>query len=167
MKKECSEKGAHLLNLWLAHYEAIRTVGDYILGTYEKEEAHDKISEIANELENLEKQGLVSQNEYEELSNLISDIHSNLEEDKAPEIREALDKVGKKAYNKMFDEVIVCECGEALAIEEKLGKEALAKILAPKIEGELIECPYCFTKFPHSGFPELQVCPQCGAELLV
>lgn len=29
----------------------------------------------------------------------------------------------------MFQEVVTCECGEAKAIEEKLGKEALRKIL--------------------------------------
>jgi len=35
------------------------------------------------------------------------------------------------------------------------------------VKGTIITCPYCGTKFPHSGRVELQVCPKCDAELLV
>lgn len=34
-------------------------------------------------------------------------------------------------------------------------------------KGEIITCRYCGTKFPHSGKVELQVCPGCGAKLLI
>ena len=49
------------------------------------------------------------------------------------ENKEAIYPLGRfldKSKELMFQEVVACECGEAKAIEEKLGKEALAKILA-------------------------------------
>ena len=41
-------------------------------------------------------------------------------------------KARRSLLDLMFQEVVTCECGEAKAIEEKLGKEALRKILATK-----------------------------------
>jgi len=33
-------------------------------------------------------------------------------------------------------------------------------------KGDIIRCPYCYTKFPHSGKVEFQKCPKCKAELI-
>ncbi|GAH70507.1 unnamed protein product [marine sediment metagenome] len=41
-------------------------------------------------------------------------------------------KARDKLLGLIFQEVVTCECGEAKAIEQKLGKEALQKILASK-----------------------------------
>lgn len=45
----------------------------------------------------------------------------------------AFEEARKAAHEMLFQKVVACECGEAKAIEEKLGKEALRKILK---EGE-------------------------------
>jgi len=55
-----------------------------------------------------------------------------IQEGKDIEAAFAFEEARKVAHELLFQKVVECECGEAKAIEEKFGKEALRKILAPE-----------------------------------
>ena len=121
MKTECREIAAHFLNLFLANFEAIGAVGNYILEIIDDEDCARIIKEIDIEADNLFKAKLISEAEDTELWSLTADVFRNIQDGNYLEVKEALDQIGKKAFNKMFESVVICECGDPGIPEPRKG----------------------------------------------
>lgn len=119
IRKECLEKGYHIYE---AHEYAHAASGAAI--KLDKETAERYLNLMRFELEAAD----LPREELEELGQVIVDAAHWIKEKN----KEAVFPLGRfldKTKKLMFEVVVDCECGEAKAIEEKLGKEALTKIL--------------------------------------
>ena len=112
MKTECREIAAHFLNLFLANFEAIGVVGNYIHETADMEEVEMYLDELSKESLYLQDEKLLTPAESAEIDDQVRSTRDALIEENYAEVKEALDQIGKKAFNKMFESVVICECGD-------------------------------------------------------
>ena len=121
MKTECREIAAHFLNLFLANFEAIGAVGNYIHETADMEEVEMYLDELSKEGLYLQDEKLLTPAESAEIDDQVRSTRDALIEENYAEVKEALDQIGKKAFNKMFESVVICECGDPGIPEPRKG----------------------------------------------
>lgn len=95
----------------------------------EKEKALQATSNARAAVFDAAKEGAMTQEEARALDDDLNEATLSLLYREPTEAKERLEGLSAQVFMSSLEKVVDCECGEAKAIEEALGKEALHKIM--------------------------------------
>lgn len=95
----------------------------------EKEKALQATSHARAAVFDAAKEGAMTQEEARALDDDLNEATLSLLYRASTEAKERLEGLSEQVFMSSLEKVVDCECGEAKAIEEALGKEALHKIM--------------------------------------
>lgn len=144
LSEGCKGLGAQTLRLCDEFYTVARATEFHHIDV-----AMLSIRHAGESLEKFHTAGVFTEDEVKDFKTRLNEVKEHLESVRMPKASSVAAHLADDVGWAMLNKLVECECKAV-----------------PAPTGELIECPYCKTRFPRVGIG-LQTCPGCGSKLLI